>query len=179
MRVFNTFGLRWTLNTGPFTIKEHVVITLMSNVSIGYAYSTDALLALQGKPFYNVNLGWGFQLLFTLSSQLIGIGLAGLCRRFLVWPSAMMWPNQFANTSLFYALHDKSKSDGTHSNGWVISRYRYFFYVCVGMFCYYWIPGVLWQGESRIRVMSLPTCLEQRSLSRRFVTQFLGRVQGF
>lgn len=56
----------------------------------GYAYSTDALLALQGKPFYDINLGWGFQLLFTLSSQLIGIGLAGLARRFLVWPAAMI-----------------------------------------------------------------------------------------
>lgn len=89
-RVFNTFGVKWTFNTGPFTIKEHVVITLMSNVSIGYAYSTDALLALQGKPFYNINFGWGFQLLFTLSSQLIGIGLAGLSRRFLVWPAAMI-----------------------------------------------------------------------------------------
>lgn len=89
-RVFNTFGVKWTFNTGPFTIKEHVVVTLMSNVSIGYAYSTDALLALQGKPFYNINLGWGFQILFTLSSQLIGIGLAGLSRRFLVWPAAMI-----------------------------------------------------------------------------------------
>lgn len=89
-RVFNTFGVKWTFNTGPFSIKEHVVVTLMSNVSIGYAYSTDALLALQGKPFYDVNLGWGFQLLFTLSSQLIGIGLAGLSRRFLVWPAAMI-----------------------------------------------------------------------------------------
>lgn len=89
-RVFRTFGLTWTLNTGPFTMKEHVVTVLMANVSIGYAYSTDALLALQGKPFYDINLGWGFQLLFTLSSQLIGIGLAGLARRFLVWPAAMI-----------------------------------------------------------------------------------------
>ncbi|KAI2628471.1 OPT family small oligopeptide transporter [Hypoxylon sp. NC1633] len=147
-KVFNTFGLQWTLNPGPFTIKEHVVITLMSNVSIGYAYSTDALLALQGKPFYNLNLGWGFALIFTLSSQLIGIALSGMFRRFLVWPSATMWPTQFAYTSLFYALHDKSKSDGATSNGWVISRYRYFFFVTGGMFCYYWIPGVLWQGLS-------------------------------
>lgn len=84
-RVFNTFGLKWTLNTGPFTIKEHVVITLMANVSIGYAYSTDALLALKAKPLYNIDLGWGFQLLFTLSSQLIGISLAGMFRRFLIW----------------------------------------------------------------------------------------------
>lgn len=89
-RVFDLFGLKWTFNTGHFTMKEHVVIVLMSNVSIGYAYSTDALLALQGKPFYNINLGWGFQLLFTLSSQLIGIGLAGLARRILVWPAAMI-----------------------------------------------------------------------------------------
>ena len=134
-RVFRTFGVEWTLNTGPFTIKEHVVITLMANVSINYAYSTDALLALQGPSFYNINLGWGFALLFTLSSQIIGISLAGMFRRFLVWPSAVMWPNQFANTSLFYALHDKSKSDGLKSDGWVISRYRYFFYVLGGMFC--------------------------------------------
>ncbi|KAH7013712.1 small oligopeptide transporter [Ilyonectria destructans] len=147
-RVFNTFGVRWTFNPGPFTIKEHVVVTLMSNVSISYTYSTNALLALQGKPFYNVNLGWGFALLFTLSSQLIGISLAGLFRRFLIWPAAMMWPSQFANTSLFYALHDKSKSDGAHSNGWLISRYRWFGIVTAGMFCYYWIPGVLWQGLS-------------------------------
>lgn len=147
-RVFKTFGQEWTLNTGPFTIKEHVVVTIMSNVSISYAYSTDALLALQGKPFYNLNLGWGFSLMFTLSSQLIGISLSGMFRRFLIYPAAMMWPSQFSYTSLFYALHDKSKSDGTQSNGWVISRYRYFFIVMSGMFCYYWIPGVVWQGLS-------------------------------
>lgn len=34
-REFSLFGLKWTFNTGPFTIKEHVVIVLMSNVSIG------------------------------------------------------------------------------------------------------------------------------------------------
>jgi len=147
-RVFNTFGLKWTLNTGPFTIKEHAVITLMANVSISYAYSTDALLALQGEPFYNFNFGWGFALLFTLSSQVIGIAIAGLFRRFLVWPSAVLWPNQFSKTSLFYALHDKSKHDATHANGWTISRYRYFYYCVSGMFIYYWIPGVLWQGLS-------------------------------
>ncbi|KAF7558512.1 hypothetical protein G7046_g5648 [Stylonectria norvegica] len=147
-RVFNTFGVSWTFNPGPFNIKEHCVITLMSNVSIGYAYSTDALLALQGKPFYNINLGWGFSLLFTLSSQLIGVGLAGMFRRFLIWPSAMIWPGQFSNTALFYALHDKNKSVGPGANGWHMSRYRWFLITATGMFCYYWIPAVLWQGLS-------------------------------
>ncbi|KAF2175242.1 OPT family small oligopeptide transporter [Zopfia rhizophila CBS 207.26] len=145
---FQTFGLRWTLNTGPFNIKEHAVVTLMAGISINYAYSTDALLALKGKPFYNLEMGWGFQLLFTLSSQVIGIALAGLFRRFIVWPAALIWPMQFSNCALLHALHDKSRFDPTRSNGWSISRYRYFCYVMLGMFVYYWFPGVIWQGLS-------------------------------
>ncbi|KAL1966252.1 hypothetical protein VTN77DRAFT_4605 [Rasamsonia byssochlamydoides] len=131
-KVFNTFGIEWTFNTGPFNIKEH---TLMAN--------TDALIALKAK-----HMGWGFQLLFTLSSQLIGIALTGLFRRFLIWPSAMIWPSQFSNTSLLYALHDRSASDSSQTNGWRISRFRFFLYVALGSFAYYWIPGVLWQGLS-------------------------------
>lgn len=33
-RQFRTFGLQWTLNTGPFNIKEHAVITVMAGISI-------------------------------------------------------------------------------------------------------------------------------------------------
>ncbi|PGH32845.1 OPT family small oligopeptide transporter [[Emmonsia] crescens] len=147
-RVFNTFGLRWTFNPGPFTIKEHTVVTLMANVSITYAYSTDALLALKAKEYFNIDMGWGFQLLFTLSSQLIGISLAGLFRRFCVWPSSMMWPAVFSNTSLQYALHDKSGLDPSITNGWSISRFRWFMYLGLASFVYYWFPGVIWKGLS-------------------------------
>lgn len=147
-RKFKTLGLEWTFNPGPFTIKEHTMITLMANVSFGYAYSTDALLALQGKPFYDRNLGWGFSLLFTLSSQIIGISLAGIFRRFLVWPAAMLWPTQFSSTTLFYALHDNKKRSSAGANGWHISPYSWFLLVTLGMFCYYWIPAVIFQGLS-------------------------------
>ncbi|KAF2664244.1 OPT family small oligopeptide transporter [Microthyrium microscopicum] len=148
MRKFRTFGIEWTLNSGPWTIKEHTVVTLMANVTSGYPYSTNALEALQAKSLYNHNMGWGFALLFTLSSQVIGISLAGLYRRFTVWPASLIWPGNFSTTSLLYTLHDKSKADPTTTNGWIISRYRYFFYVCSGMFLYYWFPGVIWQGLS-------------------------------
>jgi hypothetical protein len=87
---FKSFGLEWTLNTGPFTIKEHTVVVLMANVTYGYAYSTDALLALKAKSLYNLDMGWGFQILFTLSSQVIGIAFAGIFRRFLI-PLTFDW----------------------------------------------------------------------------------------
>jgi OPT family small oligopeptide transporter len=145
---FNIFGLEWTLNPGPFSIKEHAVITLMAKITADYPYSTNALEALQAPSLYNHNMGWGFALLFTLSSQMIGIAMSGMFRRFLVWPSAMIWPGQFATTSLLYTIHDKSKASAEDANGWKLSRYRWFCYLALASFLYYWLPGVLWQGLS-------------------------------
>jgi OPT family oligopeptide transporter len=65
-REFNTLGLKWNLNPGPFNRKEHALITIMANVSFsqGAAYSTYGLETLLG--FYKMDLGWGFALLFTM-----------------------------------------------------------------------------------------------------------------
>ncbi|KAI9826487.1 MAG: hypothetical protein M1819_007336 [Sarea resinae] len=149
-RTFNTFGYRWSLNPGPFNLKEHALITIMANASYGQgaAYSFDTLTALQAKNFYNRDLGWGFALLFTITTQALGYGLAGMYRRFLVWPAAMIWPNQLPLTALFYALHDRQPSDPAKTGGWSIARYRYFLYVFIGAFVWYWFPGFIWQGLS-------------------------------
>jgi OPT family small oligopeptide transporter len=171
-RTFNTFSVVWSLNPGPFSIKEHTVVTLMASVTYGYAYSTDALLALQAKSLYNHDLGVGFQLLFTISSQLIGICLAGLGRRFLVWPAALTWPSNFSTTTLLYALHDKSKTDPAQANGWSISHYRWFIYVTSAMFVYYWFPGFIWQGLS---VFDFPTWIAPDNV---VVNQLFGGFTG-
>jgi OPT family oligopeptide transporter len=65
-RQFSTFGIKWSLNPGPFNMKEHTLIVIMANVSFsqGAAYSTYGLEALMG--FYKVDYGWGFALLFTM-----------------------------------------------------------------------------------------------------------------
>ncbi len=60
----------------------------------------------------------------------------------------MIWPFDLVNTSLFYALHDHSKTDPSKTHGWAISRYRYFFYVFLGSFIWYWFPGYIFQALS-------------------------------
>ena len=140
-------GLGWDLImpkfmcNGKFNQKEHTLITVMANVSFGAgaAYSTDTILAM--KAFYLYDFGWGFQLLLTFATQTIGYGIAGLLRKYLVFPAAMIWPTTFVNTSLFYALHDHSSTDPATANGWKVGRYRYFFYVFLGSFIWYWFPG--------------------------------------
>ncbi len=80
-REFRTFGVPWSLNPGPFNIKEHAVITVMASVSFAVAYSTDIILAQL--VFYKQDFGLIFQLLLTISTQSLGYGIAGVMRKFL------------------------------------------------------------------------------------------------
>lgn len=66
--------------------------------------------------------------------------MAGVARRWLVWPAAMIWPGNFVNTVLFYGLHDHSPSDPAKTNGWKIGRYRFFLIVFAASFVWAWIP---------------------------------------
>ena len=81
-RQFKTFGLKWSLNPGPFNIKEHSIIVVMASVSFSAAYATDILLAQIA--FYKQDFGILFQLLLVISTQSVGYGIAGMMRKFLV-----------------------------------------------------------------------------------------------
>lgn len=78
---FKTFGIDWTLNPGPFNIKEHSIIVVMASVSFSVAYATDIILAQV--VFYKQDFGLGWQLLLTISTQSLGYGIAGMMRKFL------------------------------------------------------------------------------------------------
>lgn len=140
-RAFKTFGLQWNLNPGPFNLKEHGLIVIMANAAFGngVGYFTDTIVAQRG--FYGQNFGWGFNIMLAFTTQCIGFGMAGMMRKYLVEPASMLWPRTLVNTAFLYALHDHSKTDPAKSNGWSISRYRYFLYVFIGSFAWYWFPG--------------------------------------
>ncbi|KAI3320748.1 OPT family small oligopeptide transporter [Xylariaceae sp. AK1471] len=145
-RVFEVMGIKFNFKPGKFNIKEHVVIVAMSNAAYGggVLYATDVLLAQQ--VFYHQNFGWGFQLLFGITTLCTGYGLAGLTRRFLVWPAAMIWPGDLVNATLFHTLHDDKPTDAAKTNGWRINRYHWFLYVMGGGFIWYFFPGWIFQG---------------------------------
>ncbi|EFR02303.1 oligopeptide transporter 5 [Nannizzia gypsea CBS 118893] len=142
-RTFNTFGMKWTTNPGPFNVKEHVLIVVMANASFGngVAYFTDTIQAL--KAFYHTDYGWGFYVCLALSTQIVGFGIAGIVRKVLVEPASMIWPQDLVSATFIYTLHDKSATNPAETNGWKIGRYRYFLYVFLGSFFWYWFPGVI------------------------------------
>ena len=80
-----------------------------------------------------------------LSTNFIGYGLAGLTRRFLVYPSQAVWPANLATIALNRAFHTESNNV---VNGWTVSRMRWFMYCFAAMFVYFWFPGYILQSMS-------------------------------
>lgn len=131
----------------------------MANASIVPAYAMNTVVVAE--QFYRVKLGIGyegcfsdmdpfcwwnisrFNLTLVLATQLIGFGLAGLARPFLVWPASMIWPSNLVVCTLLNTLHaDEDVYSPT------ISRYKFFTIATCAAFFYYFLPGFLFQALS-------------------------------
>ncbi|KAJ4268685.1 hypothetical protein NW762_002752 [Fusarium torreyae] len=142
-REFTTFGIKWTLNPGPFNVKEHAIIVVMASVSFSVAYATDIILAQL--IFYKQNFGITFQLLLTISTQSVGYGIAGMLRKFLVYPASMIWPENLVGVTLMNAMYERNDAPDPTVLGGTMHRYRWFTIVTGCAFAYYFIPGFLAQ----------------------------------
>ncbi|KAG9321730.1 hypothetical protein KVV02_005076 [Mortierella alpina] len=90
-RQFSLFGTSFSLNPGPFSIKEHVLIGTMTACNTGTAYAVDIVI-LQ-KVFYADEKPFIAGLLLVLTTQITGFALAGALRKFLIRPAHMIWPS--------------------------------------------------------------------------------------
>lgn len=71
---------------------------------------------------------------------MIGYGLAGICRRWLVYPAEMLWPSTLADCTLLNTLHrERNYPVGM----WTISRYKLFFIAMIACFGYSFLPQFL------------------------------------
>ncbi|XP_048543125.1 oligopeptide transporter 7-like isoform X1 [Triticum urartu] len=158
----------FTLNPGPFNVKEHVLITIFANAGAGTVYAIHVVTAV--RVFYGKDLTFFVSLLVVLTTQVLGFGWAGIFRRYLVEPASMWWPSNLVQVSLFrgntlesicslkpevsleqfrtccmkisfmWALHEK---EGRRKGGF--TRNQFFLVAFVCSFAYYVFPGYLFQ----------------------------------
>ncbi|EXV01840.1 OPT oligopeptide transporter [Metarhizium robertsii] len=141
--VYRVSSHEFTLNPGPFNVKEHTVITMMTAAGSSISYAIEILLAQE--VFYDQHFKWGFQLLLMVSTQAMGFGVAGIARRFLVWPSAMVWPANLVTCTVMHALHTHVPADPAATSGWKMGRYSFFLVVALACFAWTWVPQVFAQ----------------------------------
>ncbi|GKV44087.1 hypothetical protein SLEP1_g51313 [Rubroshorea leprosula] len=131
-------GRKWefTLNPGPFNVKEHVLVTIFANSGAGNVYAIHIVSAV--KIFYRKEMTFLVALLVVLTTQVLGFGWAGMFRRYLVEPASMWWPQNLVQVSLFRALHEEEERP---KRG--ITRNQFFLIAFVCSFAYYVFPGYL------------------------------------
>ncbi|KAI9151893.1 LOW QUALITY PROTEIN: Sexual differentiation process protein isp4 [Paramyrothecium foliicola] len=145
---FTLFGVRHSLNPGPFNKKEHMLITIMASTSIPY---TNYIIWIQILPQFlhqPYAMSFAYQILITLSTSFIGYGMAGLGRRFLVYPSYCLWPGSLVTIALNNAFHDDRETAvlGPFRRIWTLSRLKFFAIAASLMFVYFWLPNTIFMG---------------------------------
>ncbi|XP_057479005.1 oligopeptide transporter 7-like [Actinidia eriantha] len=133
-------GTRWefTMNPGPFNVKEHVLITIFANSGAGTVYAIHVVTVV--KVFYKKNITFFVSFIVIITTQVLGFGWAGIFRRYLVEPAAMWWPANLVQVSLFRALHEKEERP---KGG--VTRTQFFLIALACSFAYYVFPGYLFQ----------------------------------
>jgi len=138
-------GIFRYLNPGPFNAKEHAAITIMASAAAQAAVSTQALAAQA--LFYGGYPSTGAGIFVTLSSQLIGFGIAGLLRDVLVFPARMLWPINLPVATLLETLHrDKAETK---------KRLRWFYIVFVCIFVWETLPEYMFTVLTGVSIFCL------------------------
>ena len=112
--VYSFWGnrIRFSLNPGKFSKKEHLLIAILAGSGASAAYAGE-IISVQ-ELYYHQKLSTMGGLILLCTTQLIGFGLAGLLNRVLVRPTAsesrerlvepFTVPNEYSPSGLaFYA----------------------------------------------------------------------------
>ncbi|KAL5211613.1 hypothetical protein ABZP36_022460 [Zizania latifolia] len=135
-------GGEWSLNPGPFNMKEHVLISIFANA--GYAFGNGQAYAIMVvdimRAFYYRSISFIAAWLLIITTQVLGYGWAGLMRKYVVEPAHMWWPDTLVQVSLFRALHEKEElPNGSRQ----ISRSKFFLVALICSFAWSVVPGYL------------------------------------
>ncbi|ORZ33150.1 OPT oligopeptide transporter protein-domain-containing protein [Catenaria anguillulae PL171] len=138
--VWYTRWFKLSLNPGPFTVKEHVLIGIWATTGASGAYGTANIVVQE--LFYNINLGHLSYIAFLVCLNLIGFGLSGMMRSWLIRPIQMVWPSVLPFVSLYSAFHGGLRRDPATDSDSIIdpkhkSKLRFFFIVIVACFVYH------------------------------------------
>ncbi|CAN6253676.1 unnamed protein product [Urochloa humidicola] len=142
-------GGEWSLNPGPFNMKEHVLISIFANAGFafggGNAYAVGIIDII--RAFYHRHISFFTAWLLVITTQVLGYGWAGLMRKYVVEPAHMWWPSTLVQVSLFRALHEKDEAvKGSRQ----ISRSKFFLVALACSFAWYAVPGYLFPALTSI-----------------------------
>ncbi|KAJ8331135.1 OPT super [Batrachochytrium dendrobatidis] len=145
------------LNPGPFTIKEHVLVYMIAGAAGGQPYGVENVIGQKFDKFMgDTRITFWNSILFVITTQMIGYGLSGMTRRFLVRPAAMYWPTVLSTVALFVSFHETEESEESKKVGG-LSRFSFFWLAFCVMFMWQWFPTFFATALQSISVLCMIT----------------------
>nr|GMD93924.1 oligopeptide transporter 2-like [Ipomoea batatas] len=150
-RTFRLGSWEFSLNPGPFNMKEHVLISIFANAGSDFGNGTAYAVSIVDiiKAFYMRNISFLTGWILVTCTQLLGYGWAGMMRKYVIDPAEMWWPTSLVQVSLFRALHEKDENRNA------ISRSKFFFVALVCSMVWYVVPGFLFPTISNLSLLCL------------------------
>ncbi|KAF9430228.1 hypothetical protein BGZ94_007848 [Podila epigama] len=130
-------GYNFSLNPGPFNIKEHCLIGVGVSAAAGSAYAIYTLSVVDLMLGHRINaLG---SIILIITTQCMGYGMAGALRKYLVYPAEMVWWPNLVQVVFYHSMHNTDEFKNKKMiRGW--SYMKFFWVFCIGMFFYTFIP---------------------------------------
>lgn len=144
---------KFSLNPGPFNMKEHVLISIFANAGSafgnGSAYAVGIVNIIIA--FYERKISFFASWLLIITTQVLGYGWAGLLRKYVVEPAHMWWPSTLVQISLFRTLHEREGKENSENEEINVvkkqsmSRSKFFVIALSCSFFWYLVPGYFFQ----------------------------------
>ncbi|CAG8536895.1 13939_t:CDS:10 [Dentiscutata erythropus] len=129
----------WVLST------EHVCIAAAATAGGISAFAVD-IISIQ-ELFYNTRVNFLVGFLLMLSTQMIGYGLVGLVRKYLVHSPKMIWPQSLVYANMYNTLHGNTSETN--------DKIRFFYIAFISMFVWQFVPEYMFTWLANVAILCL------------------------
>jgi OPT family oligopeptide transporter len=131
------------LNPAPWSIKEHVLVTLTaaSGATYNLAYTPISMAEL----FYDTKIHPAVAIFFMLAIVWVGYAIAAIARTMLLWEPEYIWPQALMQTTLFETFRKQDRQSRLAKRQMIV-----FFSCLIGMTLWQFLPEYVFPMTSSL-----------------------------
>ncbi|KAJ7599641.1 OPT oligopeptide transporter [Mycena floridula] len=164
MRSIGIGKWKFSLNPGPFSGKEHVLIGLASNA--GAQGMSSSFFAANAKIFYDIDVNPATALFFGWSTQIIGFSFAAITRQILIQNPAFIFPVSLQQVKLYRSIQNRKEALTQRR------QMKGFWIICGAIFVWQFFPEFIFPMTASLA----PLCWISRNKTVNFIGSGIGGI---
>ncbi|OHF00492.1 OPT oligopeptide transporter [Colletotrichum orchidophilum] len=155
----------FSLNPGPFSIKEHAIIGIAANAGSQGQWAT--YLPTNAALYYGITMNPAVALFFGWGASLLGFSFAAMVRKILIDDPEFIFPLSLQQVTLYRSMQGKTELHKSVSR----KQMKVFWWILLGTFVWQFLPEYLFPFVAALA----PLCW---FASRNHTVNFLGAGRG-